>query len=50
MFLLAFNNTTNDIANDLISNDNNNTSYKRHWYRKYFLWRVDVNNYNVLID
>ena len=39
LFVLVFNNTNND-ANKI----------ERHSYRKYFLPRVYITNYNVLID
>ena len=39
MFVLAFNNTNNDAD-----------KVERNSHRKYFLPRVDITNYNVLID
>ena len=39
MFVLGFGNT-----------DAGDKKVKRNSYRKYVLWRVDVTNYNVLID
>ena len=39
MFVLGFGNT-----------DAGDKKVERNSYRKYFLWRVDVTNYNVLID
>ena len=39
MFALGFGNT-----------DAGDKKVERNSYRKYFLWRVDVTNYNVLID
>ena len=44
LFVLAFDNTTNDDGTDT---DN---SVERNDYRKYFLPRVDITKYNVLID
>ena len=46
--VLAFNNTTRDVANYPINNTSNRVQRDSH--RKYFLPRVDVTNYNVLID
>ena len=40
MFILAFGNTKND----------NNNKVERDSHRKYFLSRVNITNYNVLID
>ena len=39
MFVLGFGNT-----------DAGDKKVERNSYRKYFLWRADVTNYNVLID
>ena len=39
MFILAYNNT-----------DSNANQVKRNSHRKYFLPRVDITNYNILID
>ena len=49
LFLLAFNNNTTEDDND---NPINNTASRvqRDCHRKYFLPRVDITNYNVLID
>ena len=44
LFVLAFNNTTDDNNNPI-----NNTVFKSN-HRKYFLPRVNITNYNVLID
>ena len=44
MFVLAFNNTTDNGNNPF-----NDTVFKNS-YRKYFLPRVNITNYNVLID
>ena len=48
LFVLAFNNTTQNLADS----PTNNTTYRvqRDRHRKYFLPRVDITNYNVLID
>ena len=48
LFVLAFNNTTQNVA----SNPINNTASRvqRDSHRKYFLPRLDITNYNVLID
>ena len=48
LFLLAFNNTTVDVASNPIDNTDNRVEKNSH--RKYFLPRVDTTNYNVLID
>ena len=48
MLVLAFNNTTVNVPNDRINNTNNSVERKSH--RKYFLPRVSITNYNVLID
>ena len=48
LFVLAFNNTTQNVA----GNPTNNTANRvqRDSHRKYFLPRVNITNYNVLID
>ena len=48
MFVLAFNNTDATIPNNSINNTANKV--KRNSDRKYFLPRVNITNYNVLID
>ena len=48
MFVLAFNNTDATIPNNPINNTANKV--KRNSDRKYFLPRVNITNYNVLID
>ena len=48
LFVLAFNNTTQNVANNPINNTANRV--QRDSYRKYFLPRVDITNYNVSID
>ena len=48
MFVLAFNNTDTTIPNNPINNTANKV--KRNSDRKYFLPRVNITNYNVLID
>ena len=48
LFVLVFNNTSQNVANNPINNTPN--SVQRDSYRKYFLPRVDITNYNVLID
>ena len=48
MFVLAFNNTTVNVLNNPINNTNNRALRNRH--TKYFLPRVNITNYNVLID
>ena len=48
LYVLAFNNTTQDVAGNPISNTANRVQRDSH--RKYFLPRVDITNYNVLID
>ena len=48
LFVLAFNNTAVDVANNPIKNMNNRAV--RDSYRKYFLLRVNIINYNGLID
>ena len=48
LFVLAFNNTTeNDIE---VPASNTANRVQRDSHRKYFLPRVDITNYNVLID
>ena len=48
MFALAFNNTTVTVPNNPINNTNNRVLRNSH--TKYFLPRVNITNYNVLID
>ena len=48
MFVLAFNNTTVTVPNKPINNANNRVLRNSH--TKYFLPRVNITNYNVLID
>ena len=48
LFVLAFNNTDATIPNNPINNTANKV--KRNSDRKYFLPRVNITNYNVLID
>ena len=48
MFVLAFNNTTVTVPNNPINNTNNRVLRNSH--TKYFLSRVNITNYNVLID
>ena len=48
LFVLPFNNTTVDIPNNPINNTNNRVL--RNSNTKYFLPRVNITNYNVLID
>ena len=48
MFVLAFNNTTVTVPNNPINNTNNRVLRNSH--TKYFLPRVYITNYNVLID
>ena len=43
MFVLAFDNNT-------VNNHDRPNRVKRNSHRKYFLPRVDIKNYNVLID
>ena len=43
-----FNNTTVDVANNPINNTNDRVV--RDCHMKYFFPRVNINNYNVLID
>ena len=48
LFVFAFNNTTQDVANNPINNTANRV--QRNSHRKYFLPRVGITNYNVLND
>ena len=48
LFVLAFNNTTDDVANKPINNTNNR--FWRNSHRKYFRPRINITIYNVLID
>ena len=48
MFALAFNNTNATIPNNPINNTTNRV--ERNSHRKYFLPRINITNYNVLID
>ena len=48
LFVLAFNNTTVTVPNNPINNTNNRVLRNSH--TKYFLPRVNITNYNVLID
>ena len=48
LFVLAFNNTTEDVAGNPINNTANRV--QRDGHRKDFLPRVDITNYNVLVD
>ena len=45
MFVLAFNNTTVDVANNAINNTNNGVV--RYSHQKYFLPRLNITDYNV---
>ena len=45
MFVLAFNNTTVDVANNAINNTNNGVG--RYSHKKYFLPRLNITDYNV---
>ena len=47
-FVLAFNNTTVTVPNNPINDTNNRVLRNSH--TKYFLRRVNITNYNVLID
>ena len=47
-FVLAFNNTAVNVPNNPINNTNN--SVLRNCHTKYFCPRVNITNYNVLID
>ena len=48
LFVIAFNNTTVDVANNPINNTNNRVEKNRH--RKYFLPRLHTTNYSALIN
>ena len=48
LFVLAFNNTTVTVPNNPINNTNNRVLRNSH--TKYFLSRVNITNFNVLID
>ena len=48
MFVLAFNNNTNTVPNYRINNTDNRVLRNSH--QKYFLPRVNITNYNVLIN
>ena len=48
LFALAFKNTTQSVAGNPINNTANRVQRESH--KKYFLPRVDITNYNVLID
>ena len=48
LFVLAFNNTTENVAGNPINNTANRVQRDSH--RKYFLPKVNITNYNVLID
>ena len=48
MFVLAFNNTTVNSRNNPVNNTNNKVEGNNH--TKYFFPRVNITNYNVLID
>ena len=48
LFVLAFNNTTVNVAENPINNTANRVQRDSH--RKHFLPRVDITNYNILID
>ena len=48
LFALAFKNTTQNVAGNPINNTGNRVQRDNH--RKYFLPRVNITNYNVLID
>ena len=48
MFVLAFNNTTVNSRNNPVNNTNNKVEGNSH--TKYFFPRVNITNYNVLID
>ena len=47
LFVRVFNSTTVNVAND--ANNNTNNRVVRNSHRKYFLPRVNITNYNVLI-
>ena len=46
LFVLAFNNTTANVAGNPINNTNNRV--ERNGHKKYFLPRLNISNYNVL--
>ena len=48
LLVLAFNNTTKNVAGNPINNTANRV--QRNSHRKYFLPRADITNYNILID
>ena len=48
LFILVFNNTTVNVPNNPTNNTNNRVLRNSH--PKYFLPRVNITNYNVLID
>ena len=48
MFVLIFKNTTVNVPNNPIKNTNTRVSKNSH--QNYFLPRVNITNYNVLID
>ena len=48
LFVFAFNNTTQNVAGNQINNTANRV--QKYSLRKYFLPRVDIFNYNILID
>ena len=48
LFVLAFNNTNATIPNNPVNNTAN--IIERNSRRKYFLLRINITNYNVLID
>ena len=48
LFVLAFNDSTANDDNNPINNTNNKV--ERNSHRKYFLSRVTITNYNVLIN
>ena len=48
LFVLAFNNTTQNVADNPINNTANRVQTEGH--RKHSLPRVNITNYNVLID
>ena len=48
MFVLAFDNTPVNVANNPMNNTRNSVSKNSN--RKYFLPRVNIANYSVLVD
>ena len=48
MFVLVFNKTTVNVSNNSINNTSNRVLRNSH--TKYFLPKINVTNYNVLID